>query len=152
MFPVIFVVVSFKEPFVTRKRPQNTILELIDRTKNQVRALDKANYNRITKIIMNEEVDGDPNTPPITLSSNAAAPPARNGAAAVGPAEELVRSLSINSHSSTVSDDSISESSSTGQQVQEIREQEGPFIFSKVINSWLYDKGYFYIKSHFGVK
>jgi len=83
---------------------------------------------------MNEEVDGDPNTPPITLSSAAANPPTRNGAVAVESAEERVRSLSINSHSSSVSDDSISESSlsSTGQQVQESRAQDGPFIFTKV--------------------
>lgn len=116
-----------QEPFIMKKRPNNTILDLIDRTKNKVRALDKANYNRIAKIIMNEEVDGEPSPPP---ASQTASPTGRNGVAMKGNIEDM-KSLSINSHSSSVSDDSYSESSSSGAQVQSKRTQEGPFIFTK---------------------
>lgn len=95
-----------------------------------MRYLDKANYNRITKIIMNEEVDGDTSA----SSSQQSTPQSRTNGGAVEPAEEMIRSMSINSHTSSISDDSNSEASSTGGQRALLQERvsEGPFIFTKV--------------------
>lgn len=77
-FSLLYKTSFFKqEPFIAKPRPPKTVLDLIERTKNQVRALDKANYNRITKIIMNDEMDGDvPSTP---ASPSVAIPSGRNG-------------------------------------------------------------------------
>eukprot|EP00111_Clytia_hemisphaerica_P013896 TCONS_00040898-protein len=114
-----------KEPFITRRRPPNTILDLIDRTKNQVRELDTDNYNRITRIIMNEEVDGAESTPP---SSQQSTPQSRNGAAMVENVEDRIESLSLNSRSSSISEDSNGE---TGQIIVQERVNDGPFILTQ---------------------
>lgn len=66
-------------------------------------------------------------------SSQQSTPQSRTNGGAMAPAEEMMRSMSINSHSSSISDDSNSEASSTGQQVSlQDRVSEGPFIFTKV--------------------
>lgn len=95
-----------------------------------MRALDNANYNRITKIICNDEMDGESSTP----SSQQSTPQGRTNGGVMAPAEEMLRSMSINSHSSSISDDSNSEASSTGHQSSLLQERvsEGPFIFTKV--------------------
>lgn len=95
-----------------------------------MRALDNANYNRITKIICNDEMDGESSTP----SSQQSTPQSRTNGGVMAPAEEMLRSMSINSHSSSISDDSNSEASSTGHQSSLLQERvsEGPFIFTKV--------------------
>ncbi|XP_061162702.1 serine/threonine-protein kinase TAO1-like [Saccostrea echinata] len=45
--------------FITRSRPGNVILDLIQRTKDAVRKLDHLQYRRMKKLLMVEDIEGD---------------------------------------------------------------------------------------------
>lgn len=53
------IVLCFQHIFITRPRPGNVILDLIQRTKDAVRKLDHLQYRRMMKILMFGEKDGD---------------------------------------------------------------------------------------------
>jgi len=106
-----------KEKFITRMRPHNTLLELIDRTKSAVRALDKANYNKL-KLIMAEtssdidDISEDGVKAVAPSSAKVKTNTAKNGALAVDTRvslEQETKKLSLTSQGSSVSEDSPSE-------------------------------------------
>jgi len=94
-----------KEPFLSRPRAKNTLLELIERTKNSVRALDKANYNRMKMIMSDSEVDG-----PSDEVSSIKQTSARNGHAGgdgrLPSLEGDIQDLSLTSLESSFGEDS----------------------------------------------
>ena len=46
----------YQHPFVSQPRQEGIILELIERTKQAVRALDNMNYRKMKKMIMSDPV------------------------------------------------------------------------------------------------
>jgi len=122
-----------KEPFLSRPRAKNTLLELIERTKNSVRALDKANYNRMKMIMSDSEVDG-----PSDEVSSIKQTSGRNGHAGgdgrLPSLEGDTKNLSLTSHGSSVSEDSPLASTEDISKVGGAASHEGPWFINTPIS------------------
>merc|ERR1719427_564042 len=90
-----------QESFIVRPRPSTTLQELIERTKNAVRALDQANYNRMKLIMSDSETEQHPDENLSPVQQTRMAPERTNGAVPDGNVRDLidngVKMLSINS-------------------------------------------------------
>ena len=53
------VCVPLQDVFITKARPANTLLDLIQRTKGAVRELDNLQYRRMKKILMGDPESGE---------------------------------------------------------------------------------------------